>query len=123
MARILVVDDEPSTLKSVARQLARWGHTTFCADSAKSAAAVLASDQIDVLVSDLQMPGMDGLALAAMIHATSPAMPVIIMSGSFEKVGAMEPEGIALIPKSGLPGALRAAIERAVAGLRACATP
>lgn len=117
MARILVVDDDPAVLKSVARQLKRWGHTTIFADSARAAAASLAADDVDVLVSDLQMPEMDGFALAALARAMAPKMPIIIMSGTFEDVGVTEGDGIPLIPKADTSGALKAAVERACARL------
>jgi len=114
MARILVVDDDPAVLTCVARQLARWGHTVVRVGSANAAAAVLASDEVDVLVSDLQMPEMDGFTLAARTHATAPRLPVIIMSGSFHEIGVREPGGIALVPKGQMPGALQIAVERAL---------
>jgi DNA-binding NtrC family response regulator len=115
MARILIVDDEPAVLACVARQIALWGHTVVIVGSALAAAAMVASEEVDVLVSDLQMPFMDGFALAALAREARPELPVIIMIGSFASPGTKQPENFALVPKSAIPRALKVAVDRALA--------
>jgi adenylate cyclase len=117
MPRVLVVDDDPSMLRCVARLVARGGYIALRADSAKAAMTLIESGQVDILVSDLEMPESDGLALAAWAHDVAPTMPVIIMSGS-STVGTRTQDGEhAFVPKTALPDALYAALENAVSQL------
>jgi CheY-like chemotaxis protein len=80
---ILVVDDEPE-IRSVVRRLAeRGGYRVTEADSAEAALGVLRDDSIEpkLLLTDIVMPGMSGLALAAQAHQLRPSLPVIFMTG------------------------------------------
>lgn len=79
-ARILLVDDDPDILKLVAMRLSAAGHDVHTADSAEKALAMLALTQPRVVVTDLQMGGMDGLALFEAIHRQSPTLPVILLT-------------------------------------------
>jgi DNA-binding NtrC family response regulator len=67
MSRVLVVDDDPGILESAALALEKVGHRVFRAASASDARDVLDEQRIDVVVSDIYMPGEDGLALLGSI--------------------------------------------------------
>jgi PAS domain S-box-containing protein len=78
-ARILLVDDEQIVRETLAVQLERLGHAVAVAES--GAAALDLPMQPDVLVTDLSMPGMDGLALIRQLQARHPNLPAILLTG------------------------------------------
>jgi two-component system cell cycle sensor histidine kinase/response regulator CckA len=80
---ILVVDDAPANLRIVARILERAGFTVLTAADADQALAVVAErgDELSLLLSDVVMPGMSGIELAAQVRAERPHLPVLLMSG------------------------------------------
>jgi len=77
---VLVVDDDPDLLKLLALRLGAAGYAVHAAESGEKALAVLAVSRPDVVVTDLKMGGMDGLALFEAIQKTAPALPVIILT-------------------------------------------
>jgi DNA-binding response OmpR family regulator len=90
---ILVVEDEILLRMAVAGELNRHGFAVFEAPDADSACSVLMREPIELLFSDVQLPGlMDGLRLAEFVRATRPEMKVIIASG---RVQADDHPGIA----------------------------
>ena len=74
---ILVVDDDPDLLKLLALRLTAAGYLAQTAESGERALAVIAVSRPDVVVTDLKMGGMDGLALFEAIQRTAPTLPVI----------------------------------------------
>ena len=78
--RILIVDDEPALLKLLARRLELEGFDVVAAESGERALALLAVNQPQLVVSDLKMGGMDGMALFATIQQQHPLLPVIILT-------------------------------------------
>jgi two-component system, cell cycle response regulator CpdR len=81
MAKILLVDDDTSMRSMVARALTSDGHHVTEAGDGESALEALGkSPGFDVLLTDVQMPGMDGLTLADRASAAAPALRVIVMS-------------------------------------------
>jgi two-component system, cell cycle sensor histidine kinase and response regulator CckA len=85
MATVLVVDDEPVIRSLVAEVLQGEGHSVFSASSGTQALSLFHShDEIDLLISDVAMPEMDGPALARTLRAERPSLPVLLMSGSCE---------------------------------------
>jgi two-component system response regulator AtoC len=78
MSSVLLVDDEPGVLFTLSEVLAERGHRVLGARSAAEALAKI--DDADAVVTDLAMPGMDGLALMAEISARDPALPVILLT-------------------------------------------
>ncbi|MBK8240193.1 MAG: sigma-54-dependent Fis family transcriptional regulator [Deltaproteobacteria bacterium] len=76
MAKILLVDDEPAVTYALGEVLEH--HTTVRAGSAEEALTLL--EGIDVVVTDLSMPGMDGLALLRRIRDERPGVPVILLT-------------------------------------------
>lgn len=78
---ILCVDDDPAVLATVARHLRRDGHDVLTVDTAAAALAVLAERAVAVLLSDLDMPEMDGITLAARARAVQPETVRILLTG------------------------------------------
>ncbi|MFM4649841.1 sigma 54-interacting transcriptional regulator [Aeromonas bivalvium] len=80
MSRILLVDDDASLLKLMSMRLRSQGYEVDTADSAEAALDRLRQRRADLVLSDLRMGGMDGLALFEKIQAQWLGMPVIIMT-------------------------------------------
>jgi CheY-like chemotaxis protein len=78
---ILVVDDEDTVRSLVRTILEHAGHEVLEAANAAQALEMLSERTPDVLLTDIVMPGMNGLALAAEAHHRRPGIPVIFMSG------------------------------------------
>jgi sigma-B regulation protein RsbU (phosphoserine phosphatase) len=80
---VLLVDDEKMVVDMLTQVLPTMGFRVTAADSAREALALLSRDsaQFDVLVTDLRMPGMDGLALIRRANAVDPDLPKIILTG------------------------------------------
>jgi len=78
--RILLVDDDAGLLKLLSLRLRAAGFVVDTADSGRQALARLPTFQPHVIITDLRMEGMDGLALFDEIHARYPSLPVIILT-------------------------------------------
>ncbi|MCB9479107.1 MAG: sigma-54-dependent Fis family transcriptional regulator [Deltaproteobacteria bacterium] len=98
MANFLIVDDNQSSTDALCALVARRGHEAFAAYDGEQAMGVLGSESIDVLVTDLRMPRMDGMALLAAVKERWPEVVVIVVTahGSVEaaveamKIGAFD---------------------------------
>src|SRR5437762_4933451 len=77
---ILLVDDDPDLLKLISLRLTSAGYRVRTADSGETALAVLAVARPSAVITDLRMPGIDGLQLFDAIHRQHPALPVIILT-------------------------------------------
>jgi len=77
--RVLIVDDDPSILFSCGHGLSKAGFTVAEASSGVEALRQIETSQFDVLISDLKMPGMDGLSLVRRIRGHSAEVQVILM--------------------------------------------
>ena len=88
MARILLADDEAASRDLVARALETDGHTVTAATSGAEALDHLkkAPAPFDVLVTDINMPGMDGIELATQALAHHAALGIVLMSGFVEQL-------------------------------------
>ncbi|MCA1855660.1 PAS domain S-box protein [Massilia oculi] len=80
---IVLVEDEDSIRASTAALLAHLGHRVQAAADAEAALALIGADT-DVLVTDVQLPGMSGDALAAQAHARAPGMRIVFATGNGE---------------------------------------
>ena len=78
--RILIVDDEPSIRTVLRAHLKRAGYRPMLAEDGVAAAAILEREPIDLVVSDLMMPNMDGMALLGHCRAHHPGLPVILIT-------------------------------------------
>jgi two-component system response regulator GlrR len=77
---ILLVDDDPDLLKLISLRLSSAGYRVRTAESGETALAALAVARPGVLITDLRMPGIDGLQLFDAVHRQHPALPVIILT-------------------------------------------
>jgi two-component system response regulator GlrR len=77
---ILLVDDDPDLLKLISLRLTSTGYRVRTADSGETALATIAVQRPAAVITDLRMPGIDGLQLFEAIHRQHPAMPVIILT-------------------------------------------
>ena len=77
---VLLVDDDPDLLKLISLRLSSAGYTVHTAESGESALSALAVARPNVVVTDLKMPGIDGMALFEAIHRSHPTLPVIILT-------------------------------------------
>ncbi|MBV1797991.1 ATP-binding protein [Siccirubricoccus sp. G192] len=92
--RILLVEDEAPLRRLAALLLQRAGHEVLAAESAEAALGLLAdSPPPDALVSDVAMPGQDGLELARDLRSRWPGLPVVLLSGYAESALGHDPEG------------------------------
>ncbi len=78
--RILTVDDDPDILKLLNIRLKAAGYQTMSASNGEEALAQIAINRPSLVISDLRMPGMDGLALFDSIHQSDPALPLIMLT-------------------------------------------
>src|SRR5213079_1862210 len=77
---ILLVDDDPDLLRLISLRLMSVGYRVRTADSGETALGALAVARPGVVITDLRMPGIDGLQLFEAIHRQHPALPVIILT-------------------------------------------
>ena len=116
-SRILIVDDEPDMLENCSRILSRQGYACLTAENGHAALAILERERPDLLLTDLKMPEMDGMALLHHAHEMDPELPVIMITAfaSIESAVAAVKEGaFDYLPKSFSVDQLRVAVERAL---------
>lgn len=81
MAKILVIDDELSIRSLLDTLLGRKGYDVVLAANGQKGLALLRREHPDVVVLDLKMPGMDGIAVLQQIRNLNPSQPVIVLTG------------------------------------------
>ena len=82
---ILVVDDEPGIRTMVQFELSQQGYDIVTADSGVRALDVLAERSVDMVLTDMRMPHMDGLDLVIHVRKTRPTLPIVLMTGFVEE--------------------------------------
>lgn len=82
MALVLIIEDNPANMKLVCLLLHNAGHTTLCAADAESGLTLARNAQPDLILMDVQLPGMDGLAATALLKQApaTAAIPVIALT-------------------------------------------
>ena len=80
-AHLLIIDDEPNTLASLSRAFRLAGHEATVCDQPARALELVRSQAFDLILSDVVMPGKDGIALLEEIKALGVTAPVVMMSG------------------------------------------
>jgi len=90
MANLLIVDDEPEFLEQLPEIVRRWGHQAFTAGNGFEALKVFQGPQIDLIVSDIRMPEMDGLQLLQKIQDIDKKCPVLFLTGFPSDESAIE---------------------------------
>lgn len=82
MANILVAEDDEAVRRFVARALGHRGHAvTEAGDGLHALDMLMAGKRFDLLITDIVMPGMDGIALALRVARDVPDLPVLLMTG------------------------------------------
>ena len=81
MAHILLIDDDRDVRESIAKVLGREKHNVVIAANAEKGLAALAKKQFDVLITDLIMPGTDGVQIIRQVREISTSIKIIAISG------------------------------------------
>jgi CheY-like chemotaxis protein len=87
---VLVVDDEEALGRALSRRLRQDGHTVLQAQRGAAALAMLHENDVDLVLSDITMPDMDGVELLRRVHERVPAIPVILMTGAPQLESALK---------------------------------
>ncbi len=80
--RILLVDDDVAVLRVTQRRLVKAGHEVVACGGGAEALAILADAAFDVMISDIQMPGISGLALLRAVREHDLDLPVVLVTGN-----------------------------------------
>ena len=80
--KILVVDDNKFLRLVVSKMLSRLGYEVSSADSGENGLRIFLKNKFDIVLSDYEMPGMDGVAFACSVKKSSPRTRVVIMTGA-----------------------------------------
>lgn len=118
MPHLLIVDDEPTTAWALAEGLSDDGYSIDTFRSAEEALQWLREGRSDLVITDLNLPGMSGLELARKLRRGRLAQPVIIVTayGTAERLREFERAGVhACFPKPFRLDQLRRAVARALA--------
>jgi nitrogen regulation protein NR(I) len=97
-ARLLIIEDDPSTAAALQKVLRAEGYTVDLAERGDTGLTQARQEPYDLVITDLRLPGLDGLELVAQLHAAKPRLPIIMMTahGTTEtaiqatKLGAFE---------------------------------
>ena len=81
MAKILIAEDDNAVRSFVARALTHKNHEIRAVGDGMQALEALGEDQYDLLITDIVMPGLDGIGLALKVAKDAPDMPVLLMTG------------------------------------------
>ena len=81
MARILVAEDDRAVQSFVSRALTHKGHEVTAVDDGVQALERLRADSFDLLITDIVMPELDGIALALKVTKDYPDLPILLMTG------------------------------------------
>jgi two-component system response regulator HydG len=120
-ARILVVDDAEATLEVLRRQLEDRGHEVWTAAEVTAALKCLDDGPLDLVITDLRMPGPDGLDLVRHVRENRPDLEIMMITGYASIEGAVEAvkTGVAeYLAKPFTEDELHQAVERALASLQ-----
>jgi len=91
--KLLIVDDESSIRQSLSAVLGAIGYQVRTAEDGNSALTALCDEMAEILISDLNMPGMSGFELLTVVRSRFPHLRTIAMSGAF--LGDEVPSGVA----------------------------
>ena len=91
MATILCIDDEESVRRLFQVALERAGYRVLTAENGKHGLRLLEHQEVDLILVDIFMPGMDGLELIPLLRKMRPANKIIAISGALGKMNHLEP--------------------------------
>ena len=95
---ILIVDDEPAVRRIAVLLLESAGFQTLQAGSAEEAISICDTESVAVVLSDVQMPGMNGFALERELQVKHAGLPIVFMTGYIAEVSPF-PEGRPILKK------------------------
>lgn len=119
--KILIVDDEPVVTKSCERVLTPEGYSVDCAYDGKDAVNKLSRNGYDLVITDIKMPGMDGLDLIRWIRNTKPDTGVVVITGYPSQESLKEALGLRILdylPKPFSPSLLLEVTQKAMEYIR-----
>jgi len=116
MGKILVIDDEKPTLSMFRLFLDAYGYTVYTAENGTEGLAIFQKEKPEIVLTDIKMPGIDGLAVLQQIKEIDPNAAVIVITGHGDT--ALAEQAVALdavdfINKPIKKEALEAALEKA----------
>jgi len=88
--RLLLVDDEESILKSLSKDFSQEGYEVMTASSGEDAIEKIKNNYFDIVITDLSMPGLDGIAVLNEAKKNNPDICVIILTGYGDLTSAIE---------------------------------
>jgi DNA-binding NtrC family response regulator len=94
--KILVVDDDDSIRDVVSKMLCRLGYAVLSADSGENGLALFLKNKFDLVMTDFNMSGMDGIHLADSVKEKSPSTQVVLMTGADKAVILSKIKGTAV---------------------------
>ncbi len=118
VARVLAVDDEPHMTRVVATWLTKNGHEVVCASDGGAALELLRAEPFDVLITDVDMPHMDGLSLLSQRDVVERLRGIVLITGRCDYknlVSSCPKEMVRLLPKPFSPSRLAEFVEELLA--------
>jgi len=116
-ARLLIVDDEEICLFTLESNLLSQGYEVICATNGREALSLLEKQSMDLVITDLAMPGMDGIELMRAVKEQYPTLPFIVLTaqGSIESaVNAIKQGALDYLEKPFVPQTLEVVLQRAL---------
>lgn len=111
--RVLVIDDDPHVLKTVAALLRKAGHAVEEAQSGSEGLARFREHPADIVLTDFRMPGLTGWEVACTVKAINPRVPVVYVSGAAHEIAPHQRAAVeAIIDKPCGLATLQAVIRR-----------
>src|SRR6202167_3493340 len=80
MSTILIVEDEPKLRRLLELDLSEEGHRVLAAPDAEQGLKILRQETVELVVTDLKLPGMDGLEFLHAVKRTNAALPIVVMT-------------------------------------------
>ena len=116
---VLIVDDDPMILTFIEEEIGQYGYKSILANSAEEALALAEKERVDLLLTDIMMPGINGIDLAKQFAALNPEIKILFMSGyvcpSIAHQGTAGSE-YAFVQKPFAPNVLVKKIRKALSG-------
>jgi CheY-like chemotaxis protein len=123
MSRILVVEDDPHILRLISMWLQRQGHVVLEARNGLAARDLVRAEPVDILVSDINMPGMDGLALIESVMGEGCVRRgVVVLTNRWDHAeirDRLAEWGVQVLPKPFSPSRLSELVESLAASRKA----
>ena len=115
--KTLIVEDEPDLLETCVRLLRQVGHSCLTARSGREAIAQIDAEHLDLVVTDLRLPTLNGLAVTRYARRTSPPVPVVLITGYTSTQAKQEAQAagaIVFLPKPFSAAEFMGAVNRAL---------